>query len=92
MDRHEIYEQLKEFWSDCEEMWPNIEADRDYWTTPDMTVAKIRAKYKIKKWKPEPIGVDISCADCGQQEIIVLRGNGIRNAIRISMMVACAGR
>jgi hypothetical protein len=64
---------LKKAWSFDQETWPNIEADRDYWTNPDMTVAKIRAKYNLKSWKQEPVGLCIICPDCGREDEVWLR-------------------
>lgn len=73
IDKQQIYDLLKKAWSFDTETRPNIEADRDYWTNPDMTVAKIRAKYNLKSWRQEPVGLCIRCPDCGREDEVWLR-------------------
>jgi hypothetical protein len=71
MHRQEIHDHLLSLsatWTNA-----NAEADRDYWTNPELTVAKVKAKHKLSKWKPQSVNLTMTCPDCGTEEQIVLQ-------------------
>jgi uncharacterized protein (DUF3820 family) len=67
---------------DADDFWDRVQKivstlpdslDKDYWTTADMDVAAIKAKYQKKRWKPKPVELTITCPHCGWIEKVLVR-------------------